>query len=178
VPAQEAAKPVPEVAKPVPEVAKPVPEVAKPVPEVAKPVPEVVKPVTEVVYPVLEVLKPVPEAAKPVPEVVKQVPVARPNFPVAEQPEPACSFNKKPVEARYSGSVNADFNLTFTDPALWRGPVVEGWAPNVSRNVSLYLRPTENTILLEPRNLGFDTKWCQTTKLFIFQVCIGHWVTG
>lgn len=45
------------------------------------------------------------------------------------------------------------------DPAAtewpYQGPIVEGWPPNVSRNISVYLRPGQNTTLLFPRLAGF-----------------------
>ena len=81
----------------------------------------------------------------------------------------ACELNKKPVTVKYDGPINKDQLITFSDPTQYQGPIVKGWGPNVSREVSLYVRPTENTVLLEPKNLGGDSNWCSTTKLLIFQ---------
>ena len=35
----------------------------------------------------------------------------------------------------------------FTDPEEYKGPVVAGWPPSKSRNMSLYIRENENTLL-------------------------------
>ena len=80
-----------------------------------------------------------------------------------------CLVNMNPVQAQYSGKINKAVKITFSDPKKYKGPIVEGWGPNVSRNVEPYLRPLENTVLLEPRDLGFDPNWCRSTKLLIFQ---------
>jgi hypothetical protein len=89
---------------------------------------------------------------------------------VSQNDEPqSCSPNKKPVIVKYDGPINKDPLITFSDPGLYIGPIVEGWGPNVSRDVKLVVRPTENTVLLEPKNLGGDSRWCSTTKLLIFQ---------
>ena len=82
---------------------------------------------------------------------------------------PGCMVNVNPVQPEFSGKINKAFNLTFSNPKKYKGPIVEGWGPNVSRNVEPYLRPLENTVLLEPRDLGFDPNWCRSTKLLIFQ---------
>ena len=81
----------------------------------------------------------------------------------------SCKVNRKPVLTRYDGPVDARVTLTYSDPAKYVGPIVEGWGPNVSRNVTPFLRPTENSVLLEPKNLGSDPRWCESTRILIFQ---------
>ena len=83
--------------------------------------------------------------------------------------EKMCQHKPKPIQIKYTGPVDDKVALIFSDPSKYQGPVVEGWGPNVSRDVSLYVKPEENTVLLEPRNLGYDSNWCANTKLIIFQ---------
>ena len=91
------------------------------------------------------------------------------NFNVDNDDIKYCQLNKKPVQIQYTGKTDNKVTIKFTDPSQYKGPIVEGWGPNVSRDVSLYMKPNENTVLLEPRNLGFDSNWCANTKLIIFQ---------
>ena len=80
----------------------------------------------------------------------------------------ACRVSNKPPIVKYTGPVDTTVNITF-DTGPYVGPIVEGWGPEVSRNVRLYSRPEEDTVLLAPRNLGNDPVWCLSTRLFIFQ---------
>ena len=81
----------------------------------------------------------------------------------------SCKVKAKPEVTVYSGPINAQVTLSFDDPNKYKGPIVEGWGPNVSRGVEPFLLPSDNTVLLEPHNLGFDAGWCRTTKFLIFQ---------
>jgi hypothetical protein len=58
---------------------------------------------------------------------------------------PGCKVNRKPVLPRYEGPVDTRVTLTYSDPATYVGPIVEGWPPNASRNFTPYVRPTENS---------------------------------
>jgi len=59
--------------------------------------------------------------------------------------------------------------ISHGDPASYKGPIVEGWGPQVSRDVRLYVRPEEDTNLLIP-DMGGDVDWCAGgTRLLIFQ---------
>ena len=79
-----------------------------------------------------------------------------------------CKVSTKPPIVKYTGLVDETITITSsTEPH--KGPIVEGWGPEVSRNVKLYVRPEVDTVLLAPQNLGNDPLWCTSTKLFIFQ---------
>ncbi len=82
---------------------------------------------------------------------------------------PDCKVNRIPVLPRYDGPVDARITLTYSDPDTYVGPIVEGWGPNVSRNATPFVRPTEDSVLLEPKNLGSDPRWCESTRILIFQ---------
>ncbi len=40
-----------------------------------------------------------------------------------------------------------EIGYNFTDPATYRGPQVKGWPPSRSREVALYIKPFEDTVL-------------------------------
>ena len=44
------------------------------------------------------------------------------------------------------GNTNT-YSFAPSDPENYTGPYYEGWEPGVSRDVSLYIRPKEHTIL-------------------------------
>jgi len=46
--------------------------------------------------------------------------------------------------------VNKSVVITFDDPQTYEGPVVRGWEPYKNRNTSLYLKPQESTLLMDP----------------------------
>lgn len=46
--------------------------------------------------------------------------------------------------------VNYNITITYDDPKSYKGPVILGWEPDKDRNTSVYVRPKENTILLDP----------------------------
>ncbi len=50
------------------------------------------------------------------------------------------------VQVKYNGNISHSFTITFTDPSKYEGPIVEGWGPNISRNVKPFLRPGTNVI--------------------------------
>ena len=57
---------------------------------------------------------------------------------------------KKAIEYRSAIPESFDFksvNYTFMDPAKYSGPVVRGWPPGKSRDMSMYVKPESNTIL-------------------------------
>jgi len=50
----------------------------------------------------------------------------------------------------YQGLVNRSIQITYDDPLTYKGPVIRGWEPFRDRNATVYLKPQENSILLNP----------------------------
>ena len=44
-------------------------------------------------------------------------------------------------------SESESYTYSFSDPDSYRGPIVNGWPPERSRDVKKYIRPNENTVV-------------------------------
>jgi len=76
------------------------------------------------------------------------------------------NFSPSKIE-KYQGPIDNGKWIKHSDPNEYYGPIVEGWGPTVSRDVKIHARPKEDTNLLKP--YFRDEKWCQSTKMIIFQ---------
>jgi hypothetical protein len=38
-------------------------------------------------------------------------------------------------------------DIPFDNPSTYEGPIVDGWPPEMDRNINLYIRPEEDTLL-------------------------------
>jgi len=64
-----------------------------------------------------------------------------PKVHIIEEGDP--SKTEKSIESTKSKNSSKSWVFDF--------PIVEGWPPEKSRNISLYVRPKENTTLISPR---------------------------
>lgn len=68
----------------------------------------------------------------------------------------------------YEGAVDKTVNISHSDPKTYSGPVVEGWEPLKSRDMRLYVKPEESTVLMDPGDcMGSD--WTSNTRVLIMQ---------
>jgi len=85
--------------------------------------------------------------------------------------------NPLPKLSNYASSktlqIKTSTEKTYTsDTWPYDSPIVEGWPPERSRNVSIYLRPDENTTLISPRYFSMIIIYIRKNHIhffFIFQ---------
>ncbi len=67
----------------------------------------------------------------------------------------------------YQGLINQSVEIPHESAKTYRGPVIKGWEPYRDRNSSIYVRPNENTILLNPLSCRIMQK--ETLDMIIIQ---------
>ena len=48
--------------------------------------------------------------------------------------------------------------MYFTDPKTYTGPVIAGWEPNKNRDMPVYIRPNESTVINDLSCFKFEGK--------------------
>jgi len=81
--------------------------------------------------------------------------------------ESSCNNISPSRISKYDGPIDKSIRISHSDPKVYKGPVVEGWGPNVSRDVKIFARPNEDTTLLKPS--FHNERWCESTKMIILQ---------